>query len=156
MSERDLDVLCGVLIQESMEEIVSQENSNIPWIPGLRNATQMEAVRSIRLTLEAVKVLETRTFLVAWLYCCLAERQALRSWRLYRASCGLTPAAAVMTTSFVPHERLETVLKYSGCHTKCAKTESAGVVHACVMARRPGDMLLEHDVICMCVQRSLP
>ncbi|XP_075530051.1 uncharacterized protein LOC142563377 [Dermacentor variabilis] len=155
MTQRDLEVLCGALAQMSAEELLSLKEADIWWLPDLTDVTQMQAIHSIRLALEGLYTEETRTFLVAWLYCCLAERQLLRSWCSYRATGAPTPAAA-LTARFILHERLATALKYPGCHIKCAKTESAGVVYACVMATRPGDALLQHDVICLCAPRSLP
>ncbi|XP_065311641.1 uncharacterized protein [Dermacentor albipictus] len=155
MTQRDLEVLCGVLARMSTEELLSLKEADIWWLPDLTDVTQMQATHSIRLALEDFYADETRTFLVAWLYCCLAERELLRSWHSYRVTRAPTPTAT-LTAHFILHERLATVLKYPGCHTKCAKTESAGVVYACVMATRPGDVLLEHDVICLCAPRSLP
>ncbi|XP_049511307.1 uncharacterized protein LOC125939858 [Dermacentor silvarum] len=155
MTQRDLDVLCGVLIQMSMEELMSLKDEDIWWLPDLMGVTQPQAIRSIRRALEGFDAYETRIYLVTWFYCYLTERQILRSWCSYRLATATTPAAA-LTGRFILHERLETALQYPGCHTKRAATESEGVVYACVMATRPGGTLLEHDVICMCVQRSLP
>nr|XP_050046568.2 uncharacterized protein LOC126543496 [Dermacentor andersoni] len=155
MTQRDLEVLCGALARMSTDKLLSLKEADIWWLPDLTDVTQMQAIHSIRLALEDFYADETRTFLVAWLYCCLAERELLRSWRSYRVTRAPTPAAA-LTARFILHERLATALIYPGCHTKCAKTESAGVVYACVMATRPGDILLEHDVICLCAPRALP
>ncbi|XP_049512486.1 uncharacterized protein LOC125940407 isoform X3 [Dermacentor silvarum] len=155
MTQRDLDVLCGALIRLSMEELQSLEETAIWWLPDLKGLTQPQAIRSIRHALEAFDAYETRIFLVAWLYCVLAKQQVLQSWFSYRLATAATPAAP-LTSRFILHERLETTLQYPGGHTKSAATESGGVIYACVMATRPAETQVEHDVICMCVQRSLP
>lgn len=155
MTQKDLDVLCDALAEMSGEELLSLKKSDIWWLPDLENDTPAQAMHAIRLSVERFDSLDTRTSLVAWLYCCLAERQVLRSWRSYRVSGAPSPAVA-RKVRFILHERLATVLKYPGCHTNCAKTERESVVYACVMATRLGDTSLEHDVIGLCAPRSLP
>ncbi|XP_065307867.1 uncharacterized protein [Dermacentor albipictus] len=155
MTQKDLDVLCDALAEMSGEELLSLKKSDIWWLPDLENDTPVQAMHAIRLSVERFDSLDTRTSLVAWLYCCLEERQVLRSWRSYRISGAPSPAVA-RKVRFILHERLATVLKYPGCHTNCAKTESEGVVYACVMATPLGDTSLEHDVIGLCAPRSLP
>ncbi|XP_050024866.1 uncharacterized protein [Dermacentor andersoni] len=155
MTQKDLDVLCDALAEMSAEELLSLKKADIWWLPDLEDDTAAQAMRAIRHSLERFDALDARTFLVAWLYCCLAERQVLRSWRSYRISGAPSPAVA-RKVRFILHERLASVLKYPGCHTNCAKTESEGVVYACVMATPLGDPSLEHDVIGLCAPRSLP
>ncbi|KAL3255357.1 hypothetical protein MRX96_017274 [Rhipicephalus microplus] len=152
MSERDLDALCSILLQMPPEAMLSLNETGIWWLPELRGASPMQAVNSIRLALEALSTYDTRVFCVAWLYCCLAGRQAFRAWRAYRV--GSTDAA--LTGDFILHERLASALKYPGCHVMGAKVESPDRIHACVMATHPERSSLEHNIISLCVLRSMP
>lgn len=153
MTERDLDVLCGVLMQMSMQKLLSLKKAKISWIRDLTEATQMDAVHSIRRALEAFRDFDFRTVNVSWLYCCLAERQVLRACASYRVTTTFIPAA-LRIGRFNLHEQLAQALQYPGGHTMCTAIRSGVVVYACVMATCPTDTSLEHDVICMCV--SLP
>ncbi|KAL1426727.1 hypothetical protein MTO96_018042 [Rhipicephalus appendiculatus] len=152
MSERDLDALCGVLLQMPPEAMLSLNETGIWWLPELRGATPMQAVNSIRLALEALSTYDARVFCVAWLYCCLADRRVFRAWRSYRV--GATDAA--LTGEFILHDRLASALKYPGCHTMGAKVDAPDRIHACVMATHPERTPLEHDIISLCVVRSMP
>ncbi|KAL1466467.1 hypothetical protein MTO96_042716 [Rhipicephalus appendiculatus] len=110
MSERDLDALCGVLLQMSRESMLSLNETGIWWLPDLRCSTPMQAVNSIRLALEALASYDARVFCVAWLYCCLANRRVFRAWRSYLVG----PTDAASTGEFILHERLASALRYSG------------------------------------------
>ncbi|KAL3198943.1 hypothetical protein MRX96_001519 [Rhipicephalus microplus] len=152
MSERDLDVLCGLLLQMPPEALLSLNETGIWWLPDLSGSTPMQAVNSIRLALEALSYYDARVFCVAWFYCCLADRRLLRPWRSYRVSL----ADAASTGEFILHDRLATALSYPGCHTVVAKVDSSDRTHACVMVTTPGRPSQEHDVISLCVVRGTP
>ncbi|XP_049512481.1 uncharacterized protein LOC125940406 isoform X2 [Dermacentor silvarum] len=155
MTQRDLDVLCGALIRLSMEELLSLEETDIWWLPDLKGLTQPQAS-----PLDPTCPGSFRRVRDPYLPRCLAilrPRETTSTTIVVFVSSrhSATPAAP-LTGRFILHERLETTLQYPGGHTKSAATESGGVIYACVMATRPADTQVEHDVICMCVQRSLP
>nr|XP_054917095.1 uncharacterized protein LOC129380321 [Dermacentor andersoni] len=153
MAAIDLDVLCGVLMQTPMKILLSLKDAYLWWLPDLKEDRQMQAIHSIRRFIEGFQENDIRTNYVATLYCCLAERQALRKWRSYRLT-GLVAAIATHQSGTPLHKLLAVGFQLIGCHTKCTIIEREGIIYSCVMAASPLSTSLENDVICMHADHS--
>ncbi|KAH6923860.1 hypothetical protein HPB50_008267 [Hyalomma asiaticum] len=150
-SERDLDVLGCVLLQTSPEALRSLRE-RLWWLPNVTDLGPIEAVSSIRLALKSFSSYNERMAHMAWLYCCLAELNLLKPWKLYT----VRPAAVPLTGRFVLHERLSSALYYPGGHTLSGKIENNDQIFACVLATHRKRKSPEHDVICLSVNRHKP
>ncbi|KAH6924703.1 hypothetical protein HPB50_022192 [Hyalomma asiaticum] len=153
MSESDLDALCAVLAEMSLEVVQSLNYTDLWWLPPMASMTREQAVDSIRATLEDIAIFSDRVFCIAWIYCWLSERGVITTWRPYR----LGETGAVWTTdNFILHWRLALALDYPGGHIRYTKVESAGSIYACIMATDPGPRTAGHDVFCLLLHRWQP
>ncbi|XP_049511689.1 uncharacterized protein LOC125940063 [Dermacentor silvarum] len=152
MSKTDVAVLYHLLLGMSEQEVRSLNGGNLWWLPDLSTLTVLQAINAIGSALQAFRTLDRRTYCIAWIYCRLAELQLIRCWHSY----SLSPCAAVLTGDFRLEESLASALDYPGGHTTHAKIDGDEGVYACIMTTKPTRATSEHDVICLCMPRSLP
>ncbi|KAH6920645.1 hypothetical protein HPB50_028367 [Hyalomma asiaticum] len=129
MSDRDLDALCVVLAGMSLEAIQSLNDSDLWWLPTLTDITQEQAIVSIRLAIAAFHSHRYRAQCVAWLYCCLAARRALRPWRLFQVGI----AGAPFTGAFILHDKLVSTWQRLRGHAITMKVETEDTIYACIL-----------------------
>ncbi|KAH6924369.1 hypothetical protein HPB50_016322 [Hyalomma asiaticum] len=150
MSAKDLDALCTVLSGTSIETLQSLKEFDIWWLPPMAGSTRDEAVKSIRVALEAFDSCKYRVRCMAGLYCCLAQRQVLHPW-----SCLVVVGTKdPMTREFTLHDSLASLWQRLRGYAVSVKVEWGDTIYACVMGKDEGCESLEHEVICVAVYRT--
>lgn len=152
MTDRDLDALSVVLAGMSLEAIQSLKNDDLWWLPILTDMTQPQAIVSIRLAIVTFNTYRYRAQCLAWLYCRLAQRRALRPWHLFRVGI----ADAPFSGAFILHDKLVTVWQSLRGHAMAVKYESSDIIYACLLGVDGLISSQEHDVVCLIVHRSQP
>lgn len=150
MSAKDLDALCAVLCGTSIETLQSLKDFDIWWLPPMEGSTRDEAVNSIRFALLAFDSCKYRIRCMAGLYCCLAQRQALRPWSCLVVVGGQQP----MTREFTLHDSLASLWQRLRGYAVSVKVEWGDTIYACVMGNDEGCESLEHEVICVAAYRT--
>ncbi|KAL3244122.1 hypothetical protein MRX96_047280 [Rhipicephalus microplus] len=152
MTEKDIDLICSSLDRMTEREVQSLSETQFWWLPDIESVPKVEATRCVRNALRGFEGVHRRLLAMAWLYCCLAERQELGSWYTYCFSRG--PSAAV--DRFSLPDKLARFLKERGDSTVCDKTQRENAVYACIMTAKVPPNSADHNVLCLCIPRALP
>ncbi|KAH6936800.1 hypothetical protein HPB50_022976 [Hyalomma asiaticum] len=150
MTEADIEKVCQVLSSMSEEEIRSLHEADIWWLPDIASVSKDDAITSIRNAMISLDSIDAKTLSVAWIYCCLAERNHVKRWRAHfldeRARSG----------RFTLHERLVAAMAHPGTHTKYEKIERPEADYVCILSACMDSHSQDHDFICLCIPRELP
>ncbi|KAL1481770.1 hypothetical protein MTO96_034167 [Rhipicephalus appendiculatus] len=152
MTERDIGVVCSVLDRMTEGAVQSLTEANIWWLPHIKSVPKQEANGYIRNALTSFSDAHQRLLAIAWLYCCLAEREALERWRTYCFSSG----SAALVDRFSLPDRLASLLKKQSDCTLYEKVEREDTVYACIMTAQAPPAYCEHNVLCFCIPRTIP
>ncbi|KAL1481772.1 hypothetical protein MTO96_034169 [Rhipicephalus appendiculatus] len=152
MTQRDIGKVCTLLDRMAAEAVRALTQVGTSWLPNVKSASKREAIEYIRNALEAIGNTDQRLMAIAWLYCCLTEREALHTWWSYRLSLNYTEGPY----QFCLHERLSSLVANAGERTLYEKIERQHAVYACMITAYATPSLVEHNVLCMCFPRTLP
>ncbi|KAL1481771.1 hypothetical protein MTO96_034168 [Rhipicephalus appendiculatus] len=152
MTEKDTDMVCNVLDTMSEEEVQSFNESNIWWLPDMNSVTKIEAIASIRHALISVSSAQGRLSAIARLYCYLAENGVLKRWWSY---CFSLPSATSPDRFTIP-DMLASLLKMEREGTLYEEVEREHAVYACIMTSVSPPSFVDHNMLCLCIPRTLP
>ncbi|KAH7968879.1 hypothetical protein HPB52_012109 [Rhipicephalus sanguineus] len=150
MTEADLDGVCKTLSEMSVEEVRSLKEANIWWLPDIASLSKPEAISSIRNAMLSLDSTASRASSVAWLYCYLAEKNHMNSWRAYFLN------ESELSGKFTLHQRLMSALAYPGVSTTYENVEREDAVYVGILSTYADTSSPDHDVICLCIPRTLP
>ncbi|KAH7938866.1 hypothetical protein HPB52_001488 [Rhipicephalus sanguineus] len=136
----------------TVEGVLPLTETTTWWLPNATSASKGEAIRYIRNALEAIGSMDQRVMAIAWLYCWLAEREALDPWWTY---C-LSRSSTTGPYRFCLHERLSSLLEVTGERTSYEKIEREDAVYVCIMTTFAPPASVDHNVLCLCIPRTLP
>ncbi|KAL3201074.1 hypothetical protein MRX96_053561 [Rhipicephalus microplus] len=152
MTEKDIYLICSSLDRTTEREVQSLSEAHIWWLPDIESVPKVEVTHYVRHALRGFEGVHRRLLAIAWLYCCLAERQVLESRYTYCFSHG--PSAAV--DRFSLPDKLARFLKERGDSTVCDKTQRENAVYACIMTAKVPPNSADRNVLCLCITRALP
>ncbi|KAL1478841.1 hypothetical protein MTO96_052338 [Rhipicephalus appendiculatus] len=150
MTEADLDGVSKTLYEMPLEELRALTEANIWWLPDIASLTKPEAISSIRNAMRSLDSTASRVSSVALLYCYLAEKNHIHSWRAYYLN------ETELSGRFTLHERLASALAYPGVSSAFEKVEREDAVYVGILSTYADTSSPDHDVICLCIPRTLP
>lgn len=153
MTEKDVGVVCTVLdLRMSEGAVQSLTTANLWWLPDIQYEAKQRAIGCIRKALIGFDGVHHRLLAIASLYCCLVEKEVLECWHLY----SFCSVPSTVIDRFSLPDKMAHFLKQLNNSTVCEKIEREDTVYACIMTAQAPPPVADHNVICLCIPRTLP